>query len=281
MSIQSKNQKFLLCKNMNIKNCKSDCPRSHNIYELEQIDCFNGINCKNINCPYIHPNEINITKQQYFDRMYNYISPYVNLYTTICRYSEIGCKITKCTKAHSIDELILSNCDCFRSDCPFYHEKRDKNITKQQYFTRMKSWVKILKNSNKKLLCRYINIGCQRINCPYAHNIDELNMHKCIFKNCNSETCIFLHEYEKINTEEYYNRMLNFISPIKPYTVLCHYDKCNNKNCLYAHSYEQFVVSNCIRQSKCKKHCCPFKHPNEYLNKKTYYERMGYSLYPN
>ena len=212
--------------------------------------------------------------------MYDYISPYVSLYTSVCRYTDIGCKIEKCRKAHSIDELIMSNCDCVKLDCPFYHQKRDENITKEQYFIRMKSWVKTLKKSNKNLLCRYINIGCRRIDCPYAHNIEELNVHKCIFNNCKSK-CIFLHENETINKQEYYKRMLNFIIPIKPYTVLCCYKNCNIKNCLYAHSYEQFVESDCIRSINCKKHCCPFKHSFENFDKNVYFNRMLVSVYPN
>ena len=280
MSSQSQNQKHLLCKKMNIKNCKSDCTRAHTINELEQIYCVHGINCNKNICPYVHPNELNINKQEYFDRMYNYISPYISAYTSVCRYCEIGCKIIKCRKAHSVEELVISECDCFRNDCPFYHENRDKNITNEQYFIRMKSWVKTLKKSNKNLLCRYINIDCQRKDCPYAHNISELNIHKCIFNNCKS-TCVFLHKYETIDKQEYYERILKFIEPIKPYTVLCDNKNCKNKNCLYAHSYEQFTVSECIRGIKCKKHCCPFKHSDENLNKNTYYERMRYALYPN
>ena len=60
----SQSQKFLLCKKMNIKNCKGDCQRAHNIHELEKINCINGLDCKNVKCPYIHPNEFNMTKEE-------------------------------------------------------------------------------------------------------------------------------------------------------------------------------------------------------------------------
>ena len=275
----SVNQKYLLCKKMNLYNCNSYCLRSHNIDELEVIDCHYGNECKMNKCPFMHPKD-NITKQNYYKRMYEYILPYETEYTSVCRYTDIGCKIEKCRKAHSADKLIISKCDCFKLlNCPFYHENRDKNITKEQYFIRMKNWVKTLKKSNKELLCRYINIGCRRNNCPYAHNIKELNIHKCIFTNCKSD-CVFLHNNETIGKQEYFERMLKFILPIKPFSVLCEKKNCNNK-CMYAHTFEEFLVTSCIRGIKCKKHCCPFKHPGENLDKDTYYNRMSYAHYPN
>ena len=275
----SQNQKYLLCKKINLQNCNKECSRAHNINELEIINCHYETKCKILNCPFLHPCD-NISKQEYYERIYNYISPYQTEYTSICRYIDIGCKIEKCRKAHSIEELNISNCDCFRTNCPFFHDIRDKNITKEQYFMRMKSWIKTLKKTNKDLLCRYINIGCRRINCPYAHNIDELNIHKCIFSNCKS-TCIFLHSDETISKKEYFNRMLKYISPIKPYTVICNKNNCNYDNCMYAHTFEQFIVTSCIRGNECKKHCCPFKHPDENLDKNIYYKRMLYASYPN
>lgn len=272
-------QKFLLCKKMNIKNCKETCERAHSLNELEIINCHNQDNCYNKNCPFLHPNET-ITDQEYFNRMYKYISPYETNYTSVCRYCDIGCKIEKCRKAHSIDELVISDCDCFRTDCPFFHKQRDEHISKEQYFLRLKSWVKTIKKSNKSMLCRYINIGCQRTECPYAHNIRELKIHKCIFNNCKLN-CIFLHNDETIDKQEYFERMLNFIEPIKPKTVLCHNKHCKDNKCLYAHSFEEYKISDCIRGSKCKKHCCPFRHPKENIDKNTYYQRMLYSLHPN
>ena len=275
-----KTQKYLLCKKINLNNCDGSCERSHSIDQLEIINCFYGIKCKNTDCPYIHPDDKNITKEEYFHRMYDYILPYESNFTSICRYSDIGCKIEKCRKAHSVDELIISYCNCFRSECPFYHKQRDEHITKEEYFNRMKSWVKTMKKLNKKMLCRYINIGCQRNDCPYAHNMRELKVHKCIFNSCKS-TCIFLHNNETIDKQEYFERMLNFIEPIKPKTVLCHYKNCYDKKCLYAHSFDEYKVSQCIRTNKCKKHCCPFKHPNENLEDKIYYQRMLHALHPN
>jgi hypothetical protein len=279
MSSQN-SQKYLLCKKMNINTCKDTCQRAHSINELEIIHCYKGFKCNNDKCPFIHPKDDPITEDEYFKRMYDYISPYESNYTSVCRYCDIGCKIELCRKAHSVDQLVFSECDCFRSDCPFFHKERDEHISKEQYFLRMKSWVKTIKKSNKNMLCRYINIGCQRTDCPYAHNIRELNVHKCIFNNCKSN-CIFLHNYETIDKQEYFERMLDFIEPIKPKTVLCHNKECNNNKCLYAHSIDEYKISECIRGIKCKKHCCPFKHPNENFDKKTYYERMLYSLHPN
>jgi len=273
------NQKYLLCKKMNLYNCNSDCNRAHNIDELVITDCYHGNECKMNKCPFMHPDEI-ISKQNYYERMYRYILPYESQYTSVCRYIDIGCKIEKCRKAHSVDELIISKCDCFKLDnCPFYHEFRDKNMNKEQYFLRMKSCLKTLNKSNKDLLCRYINIGCRRNNCPYAHNIEELNIHKCIFTDCKSN-CVFLHNNEIMSKEEYFERMLKFIVPMKPYSVICHKNKCN-KRCLYAHTFQQFIVTPCIRDIKCKKHCCPFKHPDEDFDKEVYYKRMSYTHYPN
>jgi len=275
----SHNMKHLLCKKMNLQNCDQDCPRSHNIEQLKIINCIHAGNCINDKCPYKHPNEL-LSKQQYYDRMYNYVKPYISAYTSICRYIDIGCKIDKCRKAHSIDELVMSECDCYRNECPFFHSNRDENITKEYYFTRMKKWNKTLNKSNKNMLCRYIEIGCQRNDCPYAHSIRELNIHKCIFKNCKS-SCIFLHCNETIDKQQYFDRILKYILPIKPFTVVCHNDNCKDNECLFAHSFEEFIISDCIRGNKCKKHCCPFKHPNENYDKKTYYERMMYSMHPN
>jgi len=200
--------------------------------------------------------------------------------TTICRYTNIGCKIEKCRKAHSADELEFSKCDCLYENCPFYHEQRDIYISKNEYFKRMKNSIKILDKSNKHFLCRYININCQRINCPYAHNIDELIIKKCIFDNCKSE-CVYLHNNETINKLQYYKRMIEFIKPFQPKTILCHSQKCNKNSCQYAHSYSEFKITDCIRGNNCKKHCCPFKHPFEDLDKNTYYNRMCHAMYPN
>ena len=282
MSLESSQniQKNILCKKMNIYTCNESCKRSHNIDELIIDSCIYGIKCKNSKCPFIHPGDNHITKEEYFQRMYKYISPYENEFTTICRYIDIGCKIEKCRKAHSIQQLKISECDCYRDNCPFYHNSRDCNITKEEYFQRMKDFTITLNKSNKNMLCRYVNIGCQRNDCPYAHNINELEIKKCIFSNCKSN-CVFLHKNEIFNLQQYYKRMLEYIEPIKPKTVLCHLEKCNNYNCKYAHSYEELIISNCIRGIKCKKHCCPFKHPNENFDKNVYYKRMLHSMYPN
>jgi hypothetical protein len=274
------NQQNLLCKKMNLQCCKNDCNRSHSIDELIITNCHHGDQCKNCKCPFVHPFDSPITKQKYYHRMYDYISPYESNKTTVCRYYEIGCKIEKCKKAHNIKELTISNCDCFRDECPFYHQNRDKNITKQEYFDRIKSWVKTLKKSDKNLICRYINIGCQRADCPYAHNIRELNVHNCIFKDCKSY-CVFLHNGETIDKQEYFDRMLDYIKPILPKTVLCYNSNCKYNKCLYAHSYNDLIITECIRGNKCKKHCCPFKHPQEFLNKNTYYNRMKIARFPN
>ena len=199
--------------------------------------------------------------------------------TTICRYIDIGCKIEKCRKAHSLEELSFSNCDCSRENCPFFHSQRDKHISKKEYFERMKNSIKILDKSNKHLLCRYIIIGCQRENCPYAHDIHELVVKKCIFSNCRSN-CVYVHENETINKIQYFNKIIDFIKPFKPKSILCRLKSCNS-NCRYAHSYNEFIVIDCIRGNNCKKHCCPFRHPFEQLDKLTYYNRMNCAMYPN
>lgn len=270
--------KNLLCKKINLK-CSNDCKKAHSCDELLISKCKNDKFCEKLKCPFIHTDDPNITKEEYYKRMYDYISPYETTNTSICRYIYTGCKIDNCRKAHSVKELVLSKCDCFRSNCIFYHEERDKNLTKEEYFERMKTFLKILKKSDKNLLCRYINIGCQRKDCPYAHNIDELNIHKCIFKNCKS-SCVYLHE-EVVNKFDYFQKMLKYIEPLQPKTVLCHLKNCENINCNYAHSFKELILTYCVRGIKCKKHCCPFKHPHENLNKTVYYERMVKSLYPN
>ena len=282
MSFSNKfSQKFLLCKKMNTDCNDINCPRSHSVEELIITNCIHGYNCKKQNCPYVHPYDKNLTKKEYFERMYNYISPYESYKTSICRYYKLGCKIQNCRKAHSSNELVISKCDCYREEeCSFYHENRDKNITREQYFDRMKTFSKIIKKSDKNLLCRYINIGCQRKDCPYAHSIDELTVHKCIFKNC-KKGCIFIHNNENINKKEYFERMLKHIQPFKPKNILCHIKNCDNYKCKYAHDYSDVNIPNCIRENLCKKHCCPFIHPSENLSKTVYYNRMLISKYPN
>lgn len=275
------NQKNLLCKKMNI-NCKDiNCLRSHSFDELIVTKCIYDTKCKNHRCPFIHSNDSPITKEKYYNRMYEYINPYDSYKTSICRYYKIGCKVKDCRKAHSIDELNISECDCYRDDCTFYHKYRDENITKEEYFERMKNWSKIFDKSDKKLLCRYINIGCKRTDCPYAHSIKDLKVHKCIFSDCKN-TCVFLHKDETIDKQEYFERMLHHIQPFKPNTILCS-DKeyCTESNCKYAHNYSNLIVSECVRGNSCKKHCCPFKHPYENLSKTIYYNRMVISKFPN
>ena len=278
------NQKQLLCKKMNI-NCNIiNCPRSHYIDELEIVNCYHNENCKKQNCPYIHPYDEPVTKVQYFDRMYKYINPYQSFKTSICRYYEIGCKIENCRKAHSVDELQITECDCYKSNCYFYHKNRDEGISKQNYFNRMKNYIKIIEKEDKKLLCRYINIGCQREDCPYAHNIKELKIYKCMFINCinyKQNKCVFLHENENFYINEYFERMLKFIQPFEKNNILCHKNNCKDKNCNYSHSYSELIVPNCIRGTNCKKHCCPFIHPQENLTKNVYYSRMLTSKFPN
>jgi hypothetical protein len=278
------NQKQLLCKKMNV-NCDIDnCPRSHSINELVLENCYYNENCKKQNCPYIHPYDSPITKVQYFDRMYKYINPYQSFKSSICRYYDIGCKIENCRKAHSIDELQITECDCYKIDCYFYHKNRDENISKKDYFNRMKVFIKTIEKEDNKLLCRYINIGCQREDCPYAHNINELKVHNCIFNNCKNfkqNKCVFLHKNETIDKIEYFERMLKHIQPFEKNNILCNKINCKNINCKYSHSYSDLIIPNCIRESNCKKHCCPFIHPHENLTKKVYYNRMLTSKFPN
>lgn len=277
-------QKNLLCKKMNI-NCNDlNCLRSHSFDELVVTNCLYDTKCKNHRCPFVHSNNLPITKEEYYNRMYDYINPYVSYKTSICRFYNIGCKIENCRKAHSVDELVLSECDCYRDNCFFYHKYRDQNITKQEYFDRMKTCTKLINKTNKNSLCRYINIGCQRNDCPYAHSINELNAHECIFSNCKSK-CVYLHKNETIDKQEYFERMLKHIEPFIPKSVICFKNlnskNCNDLKCKYAHNYSELIITNCIRGKSCKKHCCPFKHPDEILSKNVYYNRMVTSKYPN
>lgn len=277
------NLKNFLCMKLHLGICDEKCQRAHNIQELNISLCYNGSNCNNNKCPFVHSQQelLNIDKQQYYERMYNYVKPYDTNKTSVCRYSQIGCRIDKCNKAHNSNEIRFSECECSRHDCVFYHRNRDADISKEEYFARMKDYKNIIIKNKHEMLCRYINIGCQREDCPYAHSIDQLKIHKCIFKECKNTKCIFYHDNNNIDKQEYYNRMLEHIIPLKPKTVICYNNLCNGKNCKHAHSLSEFVVSNCVRGNKCKKHCCPFKHPNDKVDKSVFYNRMLYALHPN
>lgn len=276
------NPRNLLCKRMNLKKCPETCNRAHNINELEISICNKGANCNNTKCPFVHSHqEFNlVNKQNYYKQMYKYTNPYETDRTSVCRYSSIGCKIVKCRKAHTINELRITECDCFRNNCPFYHIERDAHITKQEYFERMKQHQNVISKSSNEMLCRYVDIGCQRLDCPYAHSSEDLIVHKCIFSNCKSN-CVFMHPDEHISKQEYYERMKNYVVPLKPLTVICHDNNCLDDKCMFAHSFDEFRVSYCVRGDKCKKHCCPFAHPSENLSDDVYYQRMLNSMHPN
>lgn len=282
--VQYKNMnKNLLCKKMNLHTCDERCPRSHSMEELPVVCCIDGINCSNYKyktCPFIHPGDVLITKEDYYKRMYQFIAPYETDKKTVCRFVDIGCRISKCRKAHSVKELNISICDCYRKNCPFYHKQRDECLTKEEYYERLKSWVQTPNKLNKNMLCRYVDIGCRREDCPYAHNIQELIVHTCIFTDC-KKNCVFMHRNETIDKYEYYERVYHYTQPLKPRTVLCDNKYCKDIKCKYAHSFNEFKVSDCIRENRCKKHCCPFKHPDDCLDKQVYYQRMKYSLFPN
>ena len=166
------NPRNILCKRMNLKKCPETCNRAHNINELEISICNKGANCNNTKCPFVHSHqEFNlVNKQNYYEQMYKYTNPYETDRTAVCRYSSIGCKIVKCRKAHTVNELRITECDCFRNNCPFYHIERDAHITKQQYFERMKQHQNVISKSSNEMLCRYVDIGCQRLDCPYENN---------------------------------------------------------------------------------------------------------------
>lgn len=279
--IEKINNRNLLCKKMNIYCNRENCDRSHSIDELVISNCIYDEKCKNLEkCPFVHKFDLPINKDEYFKRMFRYINPYSTFKTTICRYSEKGCKIENCRKAHNEKELKITECDCFRENCVFYHKNKDENITKQEYYKRMENWLKIFEKPNKKFLCRYINIGCNRPNCQYAHDIKDLYVHKCIFDDCYSK-CVFLHRNETIDKHEYFERMLNFIQPFKENSILCNLKQCNKQKCKYAHNKNELLLTNCNRGSLCKYKNCPFYHPNENFSKDLYYERMILVKYPN
>jgi len=265
-----------LCKKMFIECNRHNCNRAHSQDELKIHFCIYDKDCKNNKCPFIHSGDEFISNNDYYKRMLNYINPYSSYKTSICRYIDKGCKFENCRKAHNEEELKITECDCFRKECPFYHEPRDMNISKKEYYQRMVEFCKITKNNDKNLLCRYINLGCKRPNCPYAHNIEELEVHKCIFKTCKKENCPFLHNDEKIEKIQYFNRILKYIRPFEDKTICCENKTCKKENCKYAHSEHELKQIHCIRD-KCKKENCPFIHLHK-IDKKIYYNKMLKSI---
>lgn len=272
-------EKEYLCKRMFVNCDKNNCNRSHSQNELKIHNCIYNETCKNTRCPFIHTNDDYISDDDYYKRMLNYINPYDSYKTTLCRYLNKGCKFENCRKAHNENELRITECDCFRDNCPYYHNYRDKNITKTKYYNRMVEFCKITENNDKNLLCRYINLNCKRQSCPYAHNIDELKVHKCIFKICKTANCPFLHNDENITKKQYYHRILKYIKPFETKTILCSDKLCKTINCKYAHSREELKQTNCIRK-KCKKENCPFIHDVK-ITITEYYNKMIKSILPN
>jgi hypothetical protein len=272
-------EKHYLCKRMFV-NCNiHECKRAHSQNELKIHKCIYDTTCKNSRCPFIHTNDENISNDEYYKRMLKYINPYDSYKTTVCRYTIKGCNFENCRKAHNKEELRITKCDCFRDNCPFYHDDRDENITIDKYYNRMIEFCKITDNNDKKILCRYIDLGCKRPNCPYSHSIEELEMHKCIFKICKTRNCPFIHNNEKITKIQYFNRMLKYIKPFETRTILCDDLNCKNKNCKYAHSKEELKQIDCIRKN-CKKENCPFIHSFK-INISDYYNKMLKSIFPN
>lgn len=268
----------LLCKKMNLRTCDETCKRSHSLEQLQIVGCIYGNNCedkKYKTCPFMHPDEISITNEQYYTKMYQFVAPYEINKTRVC--SRILCDDKSCEKAHNVEQLIVVKCDCYRKYCLLYHEERDINITKEEYFKRMNNNEK-LNNTSKNILCRYIEIGCRRKDCPYAHTIDELEVIKCMRRNCK---CDLFHSDQNIIKSEYYKSRYIYSEQLKPFTIMCEKKNCNDKKCLYAHSFKQFVVSKCVRQNRCKKLSCPFKHPEQKQDKYFFYQKMIKSHLPN
>jgi hypothetical protein len=268
---------------MNLNYCDDSCPKSHSFEELPIIGCIDGNCCEEYKyktCPFLHPNDKIMTKEEYFKRMYEFVAPYEVNKKIVCKYIEVGCRINGCTKAHTVKELEITKCNCYRKSCPFLHE-RDENMSREEYFKRMINFVQPANMFNKNMLCRYIDIGCRINNCPYSHNIDELIMHKCTNVNCKLSRCMFLHNDEVIKKSEYFTRIYKFTETLKIGTVVCQDKYCKDRKCKYAHSLNEFVVSNCVRENRCKKSSCPFKHPGENLEKYEFYKRMQRSFYPN
>ena len=265
-----------LCKKMFVYCDRDNCNRAHSQDELKIHNCIYDKTCKNTRCPFIHSNDEFISNDDYYKRMLKYINPYDSYKTSVCRYTNKGCKIENCRKDHNEEELKIAECDCFRKECPFYHESRDININKKEYYQRMVNFCKITKNNDKNILCRYINLECRRPNCPYAHNIEELEVHKCIFKTCKTKNCPFLHNDEKIEKIQYFNRMLIYSKQFESKTICCDNKNCKIKNCKYAHSEHELKQIPCIREN-CKKENCPFVH-NLKTDKNVYYNNMLKSI---
>jgi len=270
-----------LCKRMFVNCDNHNCDRAHSQDELKIHNCIYDKTCKNTKCPFIHSEDEYISNMEYYERMLKYINPYNSYKTTLCRYLNKGCKFENCRKAHNEDELKITECDCFRDNCPFYHNYRDENITKTEYYNRMANFCKITDNNNKNLLCRYIHLECKRPNCPYAHCIDELEVHTCIFKTCKTKNCPFVHNDEKITKTQYFDRILKYIQPFDAKTIICseHFKICKNKNCKYAHSQIELKQIKCIRNN-CKKEKCPFVHDIK-ITMNDYYNKMIKSIFPN
>lgn len=271
-------EKHYLCKKMLI-NCNTrECKRAHSQDELKIHKCIYNTTCKNTRCPFIHTNDEIISDEEYYKRMLKYINPYDSYKTTICRYTNNGCNLQNCRKAHVKEELRITECDCFRDNCPFYHKNRDENITINEYYNRMVNFCNLTDKNDKKLLCRYINLECKRPNCPYSHSMNELEVHKCIFKICKTRNCPFIHDKEEITKLQYFNRMIDYIKPFEKKTILCE-KNCKNIKCNYAHSSDELKQIQCIRKN-CKKENCPFVHDIK-INMNEYYNKMLKTIFPN
>jgi hypothetical protein len=249
---------------------------AHSKEELQITYCPKNTQCETKNiCPFLHTNDHHVNIDQYYERMYHYVRPYESVKVTLCKYLHKGCIFQNCRKAHNEEELQFNVCLCQNSTCYFYHPERDTSITKQQYYQRMLDRMQIFDENNNKYICRYYDIGCRRVNCTYAHSVQELQVHKCLFKTCRSETCMFIHRNDCLTKEQYFLRMLQHSHPLPPKSIVCdRLAKCNQQKCLYAHSVDEIVITNCIRGNKCKKNNCPFQHPFLQLSKQQYFLKI-------
>ena len=141
---------------------------------------------------------------------------------------------------------------------------------------------------------------CSRLNCSFAHSIDQLNPVRCSFgdgcyrKNDKHRICTFIHSEsisswitriglnvnglpetlvpETLVPETLVPEMITR-SDLKK-TKACTSIDCSNSRCSFAHSLTELRDPECGFGNNCNKRSCRFKHPNE--DQIQYRSRIGF-----
>ncbi len=141
-----------------------------------------------------------------------HMSSHSSFRSKMCYYFKVGCKINKCTFAHSKDELRQRKCwfneRCRNYNCELYHTG-DKIPSQDELF----EWETkgqfvetpnlINNNLEKTSLCYYFNVGCIIKGCTFAHSKEELKERKCRFDLlCRNDKCSFYHTGDELKSTE-------------------------------------------------------------------------------